>query len=82
MLALLGDEEGARAELDIVATLPLCESCEYPKCKDLDTFRMQVDDVFGYGQRALEEARQGQKDWPDELDFATYERFLKRKGVC
>lgn len=78
-LALLGRETEAREELAFVRTMPLCEFCEYGKCKDADIYEAAIEDICGNRGKALELYRAGRTNWPDELDFVSGEARLKRK---
>lgn len=79
VLAILGREEEAREELAHVRTMPLCEFCEYGKCKDADIYEAAIEDICGNRSKALELYRAGRKNWPDELDFMSGEARTKRK---
>ena len=80
MLAMLGREDEARAELANVRELPLCAGCSYCSCKDADDFEAFIEEICGNYGRALELHRAGAELWPDDLDFVCRERHLKRKG--
>lgn len=81
VLAILGREEEARAELARVRQLPLCESCDYCTCKDADIFEAVIEELCGHDQKALELHQRGMDRWPDELDFAAGAARLNRKGT-
>lgn len=80
MLAMLGREAEARAELEQVRKLPLCIGCSYCSCKDADDFEAFIEEICGNYEKALELHRAGAKRWPDDLDFVCRESHLKRKG--
>lgn len=81
LLAILGREEEARAELAKCRTLSLCEHCVYCSCKDADIFEAELEEIFGNYERAAELYRAGQERWPDEIDFAIGLRRLQRRGI-
>lgn len=80
VLALLGRADEAKAELVKVRTLPLCHHCEYGSCKDADIFEAAIEEILGNKEKALQLYRTGRANWPDDLDFASGEARLKRKG--
>ena len=79
VLAILGREAEAREELAHVRAMPLCEFCEYGRCKDADIYEAAIEDICGNRSKALELYRAGRKNWPDELDFMSGEARTKRK---
>lgn len=79
VLAILGREAEAREELAHVRRMPLCEFCEYGKCKDADIYEAAIEDICGNRSKALELYCAGRKNWPDELDFISGEARTKRK---
>ena len=79
-LTILGRLEEADAEFKRIASLPLCEHCEYCACKDAQAFEAMRQEVLGNNEKALELYRKGRKDWPDELDFLSGERRVLRRG--
>ena len=79
VLAILGREAEAREELAHVRAMPLCEFCEYGRCKDADIYEAAIEDICSNRSKALELYRAGRKNWPDELDFMSGEARLKRK---
>ena len=80
VLALLGRIDEARAELETVRKLPLCETCNYCACKDADIFEANIEEVCGNWEKAAQLHRAGMERWPDDLDFASGARRMKRKG--
>lgn len=81
MLAILGREEEARAELEKVQTIPLCENCEYSACKDAGIYAPNIEEVCGRFERAAELYKAGRERWPDDIDFAAGLLRLKRRGI-
>ena len=79
-LALVGREEEARSELERTRKLPLCDFCDYCKCKDADIFEAAIEEVLGNKSKALELYKAGREVWPDDLDFAAGIARLSRKG--
>ncbi|MBE6949978.1 MAG: tetratricopeptide repeat protein [Ruminococcaceae bacterium] len=79
LLALVGREAEARAELETVRALPLCEHCTYGRCKDADIFEAYIEEIAGNWDRARELFQAGKQNWPDELDFHAGETRLKKK---
>ena len=80
-LAILGREEEARAELNAINSMPLCEGCDYCRCKDADGFEAFLEEICGNHEKARELHRRGMDRWPDELDFAAGAARLNRKGT-
>ena len=93
-LAILGREEEARAELNAINSMPLCEGCDYCRCKDADGFEAfnigmdkpeisirRLEEICGNHEKARELHRRGMDRWPDELDFAAGAARLNRKGT-
>lgn len=78
-LAILGRFEEAVKELEIVRKLPLCEHCNYCSCKDADIFEANMEEIRGNWKNALSLHTQGAKQWPDDLDFVSGARRMKRK---
>ena len=79
MLSLLGRKKEA-AELALkIRKMPLCDHCRYYRCKDLEAFEMEAAELDGDHKKALELARQGHEDWPDEEDFVITMRRMERK---
>lgn len=81
VLAVLGHDAEARAELARVRSMPLCEECAYGSCKDADAFEGFMEEVLGNFERAAEIYRAGIEKWPDEMDFIAGLRRVQRKGV-
>lgn len=81
LLALLGRIEDARAELVLVRKLPLCQLCAYGRCKDADIFEGYIEEISGNMEQARACYRAGRQNWPDELDFASGEARLKKRGM-
>ena len=79
-LTILGRLDEADAEFKRIASMPLCEHCEYCACKDAQAFEAMRQEVLGNNEKALELYRKGRKDWPDELDFLSGERRVLRRG--
>ena len=80
MLAVLGRTEEARAELARTRTLPLCHFCEYGSCKDADIYEAQIEEILGNKETAQKLYTEGKAKWPDDLDFISGQRRLKKKG--
>jgi tetratricopeptide (TPR) repeat protein len=80
LLAMVGRVEEARAELERTRNLPLCEHCEYCRCKDADIFEAQIEELLGNTQRAKELYLTGKDNWPDEPDFLSGLARMKKKG--
>lgn len=80
VLALLGREAEARAELEKTRSLPLCDFCEYGRCKDADIYEAAIEEILGNREKALSLYRMGRANWPDDLDFASGEARMKKKG--
>ena len=80
-LAILGRFDEALAELEAVRKLPLCESCNYCACKDADIFEANIEEVRGNWERALELHLAGAERWPDDMDFTSGVRRMRRKGL-
>lgn len=76
VLALLGREAEARAELEATRKLPLCEHCSYGVCKDADIYEAAIEEILGDPEKALALYREGKEKWPDDLDFASGEARL------
>lgn len=82
MLAILGREEEAKAELAKVRRLPLCEDCNYCRCKDADIYEANIEEICGRYDSAMRLYLAGMEKWPDDLDFADGVRIIKRrKGI-
>ena len=81
VLAILGRFDEAIAELEAVCKLPLCESCNYCSCKDAEIFRANIEEVRSNWVKALELHRSGTEHWPDDLDFVSGVRRMKRKDL-
>ena len=79
-LALVGREAEAREELERTRNLPLCDFCDYCKCKDADIFEAAIEEVLGNKEKALQLYKSGRETWPDDLDFAAGIARLSRKG--
>lgn len=80
VLAILGRIEEARAEIERMRQLPLCVGCYYGGCKDAAIFEAFIEEISGNCEKALELNIAGEKQWPDDLDFAVAIRRLRRKG--
>lgn len=80
MLAVLGRTEEAKAELARTRTLPLCHFCEYGSCKDADIYEAQIEEILGNKETAQKLYTEGKAKWPDDLDFISGQRRLKKKG--
>ena len=80
-LALLGRMDEARAELASVRSMALCEGCDYGSCKDADIFEANIEEVRGNWERALELHLAGAERWPDDMDFTSGVRRMRRKGL-
>jgi len=82
-LAILGRADEAREELARCRSMPLCEFCEYCRCKDADIYEAFVEEVLGNSATALDLFSTGKANWPDELDFISGENRLKKgKRKC
>ena len=79
MLSLLGKKEEAAELAQKIRKMPLCDHCQYCRCKDLEAFEMEAAEMNGEYEKALELARQGHEDWPDEEDFAVMMSRMERK---
>ena len=80
LLAILGREQEARAELAAVRKLPLCQFCAYGSCKDADIYEAYIEEIVGNTAQARNLYQAGRQNWPDELDFVSGELRLKKKG--
>ena len=79
-LAILGRTEEAKEELMRARKLPLCDFCEYGSCKDADIYEAQIEEILGNTEQAKKLYTAGITNWPDDLDFASGEARLKKKG--
>lgn len=79
-LAILGRFEEAKAELERIRQLPLCDFCEYGVCKDADIYEAAMEEILGNADSAKKLYTTGRAKWPDELDFAAGEMRLNKKG--
>lgn len=79
-LAILDRRDEAKAELEATRRLPICTGCPCSTCKDADIFEALMEELYGNFERAVELNREGNKRWPQEFDFYTNLRRLKRKG--
>ena len=79
-LAILGRIDEAKAELDAVYNLPLCDGCNYCYCKDADIFKANIEEVCGNYEKAMELYQDSIKHWSDDLDFVSGLRRLVRRG--
>ncbi|MBO4818864.1 MAG: tetratricopeptide repeat protein, partial [Firmicutes bacterium] len=80
-LALTGRMEEAKHILKHARTLPLCENCKYPACKDADIFEVEIAIIEGKYKTALEMCEDFAKQWPDETDFIILKNYLITKGL-
>ncbi len=80
-LAITGRMEEARHLLEKARTLPLCENCKYPSCKDADIFETEMALIEGKYKTALQMCEDFQKQWPDESDFLIMKNYLLSKGL-
>lgn len=80
MLAILCREDEAREELAKTRSLPLCDFCEYGSCKDADIYEAQLEEILGNKENAQKLYTAGKAKWPDDLDFISGQRRLKKKG--
>ncbi len=80
VLAILGRAEEAKAELARTRALPLCDFCEYGRCKDADIYEAAIEEILGNPANAEKLYTAGKANWPDDLDFAAGEIRLKKKG--
>lgn len=81
VLAILGRFDEAIAEVEEVYKLPLCENCNYCSCKDADIFMADIEEVRGNYEKAFELHSKGADRWPDDLDFVSGMRRIKRKEL-
>gem|GEM_PF-1637454 len=79
MLSLLGRKKDADELAVKIRKMPLCDHCRYCRCKDLEAFEMEAAELDGDHKKALELAKQGHEDWPDEEDFVITMRRMERK---
>ena len=79
-LAILGRIDEAKAELDAVYNLPLCDGCNYCYCKDADIFKANIEEICGNYKKAMELYQDSIKRWSDDLDFVSGIRRLVRRG--
>lgn len=79
-LAILGRIEEAKEELEKARKQPLCAFCEYGNCKDADIYEAQIEEILGNTEQARKLYTAGRTKWPDDLDFASGENRLKKKG--
>ena len=79
VLALLGKWQEADELAEKIAKMPLCDHCQYCRCKDLEAFKMEAAELCGEYEKALELARQGHEDWPDEEDFSVMISRMERR---
>lgn len=78
LLAILGREQEARETIALTRQLPLCEFCDYGRCKDADIFEAMIEEITGNTARAKELYEAGKKNWPDEPDFQSGIARLKK----
>lgn len=81
VLAILGRFDEAAAELKEIRKLPLCETCSYCSCKDADIYEANIEEIRGDWARAFELHCAGAERWPDDMDFVSGMRRMKRKGI-
>ena len=79
MLSLLGRKKEADELAAKIRKMPLCDHCRYCRCKDLEAFEMEAAELDGDHKKALELARKGHEDWPDEEDFVITMSRMERK---
>ena len=75
-LAILGRIDEAKAELDEVYKLPLCDGCNYCYCKDADIFKANIEEICGNYEKAMDLYQDSIKRWSDDLDFVSGIRRL------
>ena len=80
LLAILGFEIEAREAIAETRTCPLCETCEYCSCKDVDLYYAQMEFILGNYDKAMEMAVEFEKKWPDEADFIELQYLINAKG--
>ncbi len=80
-LAMTGRIEEAKLLLEKVRTMPLCENCNYPSCKDADIYAVEIAVAEGKYKQALEMSEDFLKKWPDETDFLILKNYLISKGL-
>lgn len=79
-LAILGRTQEAKEELARSRKLPLCSFCPYESCKDADVYEAYIEEILGNTDTAKKLYTAGKTNWPDDLDFASGENRLKKKG--
>ena len=79
ILSLLGRNEEAEELAQKIRKAPLCDNCQYCRCKDQEVFEMEAAELQGDPERALELARKGHEEWPSEEDFTVAMSRLERK---
>ena len=80
LLAIMGFEEEMRKAIEEAYHTPLCETCEYCCCRDIDIYICQSEFILGNYDKALELAAEYLKKWPDEADFREIQYIIKAKG--
>lgn len=78
-LAVLGREEEARRELEIIRAGRVCGKCMERFCKGADIYEIILEEISGNIERALKIAENGLKECPNEIDFLLALIRLKKK---
>ena len=74
-----GQLEEAAAALDQAEHSPFCQFCTYPACKDALALRALLLEARGKLEEALALCAQYGPQFPDETDFSTCERRIRKK---
>ncbi len=57
---------------------PLCDNCPYHTCKDLDLFEVELYEVSGETEKAIQLAEEYSLLYPDEEEFLIYKNCMKK----
>lgn len=79
LLAILGKEEEARELVRECGKTPMCQFCPEHRCKDVDLFRMEMEEVFGNDETVYEMADKGHEMYPGEEEFIIEKHMMKKK---
>lgn len=74
-----GKLEEAAAALDQAECSPFCQFCTYPACKDAIVLRALLLEAQGKLEEALALCAQYGPQFPDETDFSTCDRRIRKK---
>ncbi len=77
-LALIGKGREAYELLKELHAHPLCDNCPYGRCKDLDLFEVELEEVIGNPEKALRLAEKYSAMYPDEEEFVIMRHHLKK----